>query len=378
MFNSQKVVPEYANVLGWRQDPTGEIILPASLTDTETGEYFQQKHPALNVTYINTLISPNLSIDTYLRNVVTDATNEIFNDVLQYRKVKEFGKTLLEQSTLLNSYGWKNDVITNQNRFVGMQIKVKSLSGLKAVINEIGLQLLGVQTLTLHLFHSSKKSALTTIDISTVGGAEWKWAKTDLELNAFSSLEYHGGVFIIGYYQEDLTTSAINYTNFDWSVGECQTCSNSYHSIWKSIRSFFHVHPIYVPSGSFVKNEMFDLNDMIYTNDQSWGLNFKFSVKCDLTDFFISNKHEFKNLLSLKVVHNILNMMKFSQEINQIEQNIKNMIIRDLEGDIDTKLTNIPTQYQRELKAVSFSTSAINGSCLPCEDKGYAPDYGVI
>ena len=95
-------------------------------------------------------------------------------------------------------------------------------------------------------------------------------------------------------------------------------------------------------------NEMFDMNDMFYEKTQSWGMNLRFSVQCDWTDFFVQNKFVFKNLLALKVVQKILNMMKFSQQINHIEENIKMMIIRDLEGDIDTKLKNIPTLYHIE------------------------------
>jgi hypothetical protein len=41
--------------------------------------------------------------------------------------------------------------------------------------------------------------------------------------------------------------------------------------------------------------------------------------------------------------------MKFSQQINSVEENIKMMIIR-FEGDIDTKLTNIPSQYQKKIE----------------------------
>ncbi|MCK5643279.1 MAG: hypothetical protein KAJ19_20895, partial [Gammaproteobacteria bacterium] len=104
----------------------------------------------------------------------------------------------------------------------------------------------------------------------------------------------------------------------------------------------------------------------------------KLSVQCDLTDFFVQNKYVFKNLLGLKVVQKVLAVMKFSQQINHIEENIKHMIIRDMEGDIDTKLVNIPTRYHRELKAVAFNTSGINSKCLGCIDEGYAPVYGVV
>jgi len=378
MFNSIKVVEAYKNLLGWREYQDNSIVIPSELTTSETGEFYGQKHPALQLDIIQTLIPSNLPLGNYLVNKVTDASNEIFNDILQYRQMNEYGKTLLEQSVLLNRYGWTNDVITNQGRFVGMQIRPRYLTGLQAVINEIGLQFTGEEAFKLYLFHSSKSEPLKEIDVTTSGTSNWNWTKQDIDLSSFSSQEYQGGVFIIGYYQDDITSNAINYTSFNWDNGVCGGCNDPHIGTWKSIQKNFIVYPLYVPAGSFAKGEMFDLNKAIYTNNQSFGLNFKFSVRCDLTDFFIQNKFVFKNLLGLKVVNMILNDMKFSQQINSIEENIKMMIIRDLEGDVDTKLTNIPTQYHKELKAVAFNITGINSKCLGCSDENTAPNFGVV
>lgn len=376
MFKSLKVVPEFLNLLGWRQhfDIT-DFAIGTPLTVTESGEYYQQKHAALDLENIRITIPRNRGLDEYLETTVKDSINEVLNDVLQYRQLNQYGKTLIGQSTLLNRYGWKNDLITNLNRFVGMQIKVKSLDGLMAVINEIGLQFAATQTLKMYLYHSSKSEPLTDFDVVINDAGGWTWEKIDLELSAFNAQEYHGGVFILGYYQDDLTTNAINYTNFNWDIGECGTCSNTNIQAWKNIKSLYHIYPVYVPAGGFVKGEMFDMNKLMYSKNESWGLNFKLSARCDLTDFFIQNKLVFKNLLALKVVHKVLEMMKYSQQINAIEENIKHMIIRDLEGDIDTKSTNIPTKYQKELKAVNFNFEGINKVCLGCESDSYEPTY---
>lgn len=378
MFKSTLVAPEYEHLIGWRQHYDASIVLPGTLTQTDTGEFFQQKHPALDLAVIQTLIPPTLPLQDYLKNTVTDATNEMFNDVLQYRQLNKYGKTLLEQSVLLNRYGWANDTITNQSRFVGMQIRTKDLTGLQSVINEIGLQFAGAESFKLYLFHSSQSEPLQEIDVTTTGNASWKWIKTDIELSSFQSLNHHGGVFILGYYQDDLNSNAINYTSFNWDVGACSGCNDQHVGVWRSIGQNFHIYPFYVPFGSFTVGEMFDMEKMMYSNSQSFGLNFKLSVRCDLTDFFIQNKFVFKNLLALKVVHKILNEMKFSQQINAIEANMKMMIIRDLEGDIDTKMINIPTQYNNELKSVAFNISGINSKCLECEDVSYSPSYGVV
>lgn len=380
-FKSEKVVPEYANLLGWRQHhDTAEIEIEEALTQTETGEYYQQKHSAMTLDNIQALIPENYDLDQYLKDVVTDSTNEIFNDLIQYRQVKDFGKTLLDQATLLNKYGSARDTIVNQNRFVGFQIRPKAMTGLTAVINAIGLQFDKQTAFTMYLFHSAVTEPLKEIEVTTAGSG-WKWTLTSEELSAFDSDKYHGGVFILGYYQEDLLAdgaSAINYSNFNWNKGECSSCNNQHWNIWRSIRRHFQVYPIYVPEGSFAKGEMFDLNDAFYTHDQSFGMNLKFTAICDLSDFFIQNKFAFKNLLAIKVKWKVLEMMKFSQQINYIEENLKMMIIRDLEGDIDTKLMNIPTQYHKELKAVSFNISGINQACLNCEEDGSGPTYGNV
>jgi hypothetical protein len=378
MFKSTKVVPAYKNLMGWRQYQDTSIVLPAELLLTDSGEYYQQKHPALQLDIIQSLIPSNIKLEDYLANTVTDASNEIFNDLLQYRQLNEYGKTLLEQSVLLNRHGWINDTITNQNRFVGLQIRTRSLIGLQTVINEIGLQFSGAESFDLYLFHSSKSEPLDTFAVTTTGNGTFNWIKKDLELSAFESQEYTGGVFILGYYQDEIASNAINYTSFDWNKGVCGGCNDPHLSVWRSIQKNFHIYPIYVPAGSFEKGTMFDIQKAMFVNDQSFGLNLKLTVRCDLSDFFVQNKFVFKNLLALKVVHRILNDMKFSQQINAVEENIKMMVIRDLEGDIDTKLTNIPSQYQRELKSVAFNMSGINSKCLGCSDENFAPSYGVM
>lgn len=380
MFDATIVNPAFQQLIGWREhfDPT-DITVAAPLQVSETGEFYQQKHPALRLDIIQTLLPENQDLDVYLAEVVKDSVNEMLNDLLSYRQVSNYGKTLLETTTLLNKYGWINDKITNLSRFVGFQIKVKSVSGLKTVIQEIGLQMDSVEDLTLYLYHSQKKDALASFNITTQGSGQWDWNKDNAQdLAAFKEEYYHGGVFILGYYQDDLNGAAINYTDFDFEKGVCGSCNSSHAKDWRSIKGHFHIYPIYVPDGSYTVGEMFDLNDAIYDKDHSWGMNLKLKVECDLTEFFVQNKFHFKNLLSWKVVYKILNMMKFSQEINAIEENIKMMIIRDLEGDIDTKLVNVPTQYHRELKSVNFNIEGINSKCLPCAASGYAPTYGVV
>jgi len=382
MFDFPAIITAFANLLGWKDhyDLSEIPALPASLTTTETGEYYQQKHPALRLDIVQALIPDNYPLDTYLRDQITDASVEMLNDLAQYRGIKEFGKTILEETQLLNKYGFLNDKIANQSRFVGLQIRPKTAEGFELLLNQIGLQFAEIENFDLYLFHSSLTAPVAQITVATTGGAQWNWTNlTDVQrLPAFTNTDKQGGVYVLGYYQDDLTGNAINCTNFNWDRGACGSCNKSNYKGWQSINEFFTIYPLYVPQGSYVVGEMFDLNDAIYSNDQSFGLNLRLSAKCNLTDFVVRNKLNFQNLLSLKVTEKILNQMKFSQQINFIEENIKMMIIRDLEGDLETRMNNITRKYAIELKAVSWNTAGLNEKCLPCTDVSYTPAYGVI
>lgn len=380
MFKAENLIPAYSNLIGWKQHhDTTEIELDSSLTSTDSGEFFQDKHPALRLDIIKATIPDNYGLETYLRDKTRQASVGMMNDLLQYRQVNQYGKTLLKTSQLLNKYGWLNDKIVNENRFVGFQIRLRTSTGIQAVIKQIGLQFSTVENFTLYLFHSSKTEPIETIEVTTTGKAQWDWFQTDdeLSLTSFENEEYNEGVFVLGYYQEDLVGGAINNTDFNWDKGACGSCNASNHHQWKSINEYFLVYPLYVPSGSFTKGEMFDLNDCFYINNESYGLNLRLTTRCDLTGFFTDNRFVFKNLLSLKVTEMILNDMKYSQQINYIEENIKMMVVRDAEGDTETKMNNITRKYRNELKAVSYNISGINEKCLPCQGESYEPEYGM-
>ena len=379
MFEASLLHPHYQQLIGWKQHyDTTDIEIPMALTLSETDEYFQQKHPALDLAVIRSTLPQGYTLDRYLEEKVKDSTVELFNDILQYRQVNQYGRTLLQTSTLLNKLGWRNDGIVNRNRFVGLRIELKASSGLRMAINEIGTQFSQEETFDLHLFHSSKEDPIKTVSVNTSGNFSWKWQIEKTLLNAFESEEFYGGFFVLGYYQEDLTGMAINYSNFDWRKGECGTCNSSRRNTWSAITKYFHILPLYVPEGSFDRGKMFDPQKAFYTYDQSFGLNLRLSVECDLTEFFIENKKVFKNLLALKVTHKVLYDMKFSMQTNYVEEQLKMMIIRDLEGDKETNYLNLTQQYNREMKAVQFNLGSVNTICLPCQESATVPIVGSV
>ena len=140
MNNADILKPEYFNLLGWKPHyDTNEITISNALTQSDSGEFYTQKHPAMDLSVIQSTLPRGRDLSSYLTEKVEDSTVEMINDILQYRQVNGYGKTLLANATLLNKIGWRNDVIVNRNRFVGFQIRLRSTAGLRIVLNEIGL-----------------------------------------------------------------------------------------------------------------------------------------------------------------------------------------------------------------------------------------------
>jgi len=380
MFASPEVQECMKSVIGWKNYYNALEIppLPIALNASDSGEFYQQYHPALRLDIIKATIPKDRVLSDYLEDKVKDGITQMINDVVSTRKYDEYAKKTLANDILLDKYGWANDTIINQSRFVGFEIKTKLEAGLKMVIKSVGIQFTLPQStpVKIYLFHSSKIDPVTTFDFTSLKGVQWNWVDEVMEMHS-EHKDYSGGVWVVGYYQDDIAGQAINYTDFNWKKGPCTTCNGSRGiDKWRNLKRFMDIVPVYVPNANFTKGEMYDLNDSIATYTTSWGMNLKLTAECDLSRFFCEHRLSMKRALALKVVYMILKDIEYSQQINYIEESLKSLIIRDLEGDSETNYVNIVDQYNNELAAVNFDHSKMSDHCLPCNGpKG--PRYKV-
>jgi len=105
---------------------------------------------------------------------------------------------------------------------------------------------------------------------------------------------------------------------------------------------------------------IFDTDDVIYTYDNNYGFNFNISIRCNLTSFWIDNRSSMTNALGKIVALKVLEMMKASSQVSAIEQNVQINIIRDLEGDRDTRQVPYWAQVDRAVKAVNLDQANVN------------------
>lgn len=381
MYNTEKAKKCLKGLIGWRDHyDTNEIPeLPTELTESETGEFYQERHPALRLDLIKATLPNNRGIAEYLQEVEDGAVTEILNDLAESKELAKTSKTVVANDIIYNSEGWVNDTILNESRFVGVRFRVMNTVGLKAVINRLALQLTQAQDkLEIYLYHSHKAKHLAKIEYTTTQGGQFNWLEVAQELHADDE-NLSGGSFFLGYYQDDLTGFAIKYKKLNWRNGYCGTCDGGVRQArYTSISKFVQMQPFYVPSVSLsVSRDMFDPSAIIEVDDCNYGFNFNISINCDLTTFWCDNRKSLKNILALRVTIKILKAMQFSQQINHVEEQLKMMIIRDLEGDKETNYINLYQQYSRAVKALKFNHSSISKVCLPCSTNS-GVSYGVV
>lgn len=373
MFDSKKSRECLNTLIGWRNhyDETEIPELTPELSESTSGEYYQDKHPALRLDLIKQSLPENRDLEEYLTTTESAAITELLNEISVEKQMKRAGEDVVTNDVIYNSEGWRNDIIINEARFVGVRFRPLLSIGLKATINRIALQLTQAQTnLKLYLYHSHRSEKLAEIDYTTTVGGQFNWISEPIEMMG-DSQELSGGSFYIGYYQDDLSGNAIKYKNLNWKTGFCGGCDGGIkQGRYASIAKYVRMQAFYVPQGNIDPlRGMFNPDDIIETDTNNWGFNFNISIRCDLTSFWCDNKTSLKHILALKLTQKILKDISFSQQINYVEEQLKALILRDLEGDKETNYINIQEQYKNALKALRLDQSGLNSICLPCAVK---------
>lgn len=358
-------------LIGWQNhyDTTEIPVLSTELNESESGEYFQQFHPAMRLDLISTSLPDNRDLDEYLNERVETGTIQLWNQILTEKKLESYRKELLANGNVITGNGFSGNTIINESRFVGIRLKINSELGISIAINSMALQITQAQTdLPIYLYHSSKTDPVETYLFNSQKGGQWAHQTISEQLSNID-----GGYWVIGYYQDDLAGQAIQYNRLNWDTGFCQSCNGGIDSKrYNSIRKYARMMPIYVPNASLDPDrKMFDIADAFEVVDNNFGINLNLSAKCDLSNFVCQNKFLLTNALGLKVTHLILRDIKFSQQINHIEESLKNLIIRDLEGDKDTHYVNIVSQLSRAVKAINIDFDNLSKICLPCAKKNH-------
>ncbi len=376
-----RAITELKKVVGFRDhwNTVDVPVLPVILSDSESGQYYQDFHPMIRLDYISALLPSDYSLDTFLDDIETSAIKQMLNKMQMFKKLNNSGQDLARNNLIYDNV-LKNKPIINESRFVGVEFALNDTSvGIRAIINRVGLYLTTAQpSLTLYLFNSLQEDAINTYTFTSVNANSFTWLETQINIDYQDSSGTDGGIWYFGYYQDDLIGQAIQYDSLNWQNGYCRTCDGGTRSSkFNSISKYVNMSPFYVSGASLpAVGKLFDSDDIVYNYTCNFGLNFNVSVVCNLSQFWIDNRLTMVNAIGKTVVLKILQMMKSSSQISAIEQNVQFNIIRDLEGDRETQSVPFWQQAERSIKSTNFDQSNINSTCVPCARKGAI--YGAV
>ena len=424
MYRPLDIKSGLLHLWGWRQnhDPLS-LTISESLTESETGQFFQEVHPMLTLENVKA-VAPNFDTITYppwsastsykkgekvtklVKNYRAKVANtglspessaneweqfDPFSEWLEEKTqasvlkairtfwdekmVEKTAKNILENKTLFNGAGRITDIVPAGTNLVGFELVPIRANGVTLKIEKIGLQMTGTGGVTLYLMHSSRVEPIKTLTLTRTRNAGMQWFdQEDLYLPYTSADTDAGGSWYLVYKQEDLgeEVHAIN-RNRDWSAKPCSSCDYLETESWRVWSRFLEVHPFKSFPGEGPVS-MWDVSTNLYTYTQNWGINLQITIECDITDMILEQRRAFQNIVGLQVGIDMLREMAYNPNFNigRAQQNFSRQdIMYEIDGDSQGyKKSGLVYNFGKAMKAVQLDVTAMSKVCFPCNNKG--------
>lgn len=435
MHRIKEIQDALLHVCGWEQSYNPKEAIDSDLTRSESGLMFQGAHPLLTLdtmraimpddwgyqypewnsreTYsAGTIVKYDLNgndDELYWESIRDNNTNEIpgesvlfwkpyniLSDFLErvtrngiataiqtFTQIKQLDKetrNLLERRTFFDGAGRIRATLQNTHKLVGFEIVPVRALGVTAKIEKIGLQMTGgTGIVKMYLFHSSQIDPIKTFDLDFQvknGGFQW-FTLEDCFLPYISKDNNSGGSWFLCYNQDELPQGmeAINVSK-DWSREPCGTCNIGSVEVWRELTKYLQVTPfMYNAPETFAEYpELWDIAYTMYTNTQNYGLNCEITVGCDLTDFIISQRQIFQDVIQKQVAVIALRALAMNPNVrvNRYQSNAtRTDILYELDGNTSgVRPGGLGYQLKKAYEALKLDTQGLDRVCLSCNNRG--------
>lgn len=435
MYRIKEIQDALLHVCGWEQSYNPKEAIDSDLTRSESGLMFQGAHPLLTLdtmraimpddwgyqypewnsreTYsAGTIVQYDLNgndDELYWESIRDNNTNEIpgesvlfwkpyniLSDFLErvtrngiataiqtFTQIKQLDKetrNLLERRTFFDGAGRIRATLQNTHKLVGFEIVPVRALGVTAKIEKIGLQMTGgTGIVKMYLFHSSQIDPIKTFDLDFQvknGGFQW-FTLEDCFLPYISKDNNSGGSWFLCYNQDELPQGmeAINVSK-DWSREPCGICNIGSVEVWRELTKYLQVTPfMYNAPETFAEYpELWDIAYTMYTNTQNYGLNCEITVGCDLTDFIISQRQIFQDVIQKQVAVIALRALAMNPNVrvNRYQSNAtRTDILYELDGNTSgVRPGGLGYQLKKAYEALKLDTQGLDRVCLSCNNRG--------
>lgn len=354
MYDIPTIKTNLSGVVGWRQPQENEFaILDAANLASSSGLVFQGVHRLVTVENLKNALPETLTNSEFndeIFDMQQDAIQTVVQSVFQLKKPRT--KALLDQLRLYDNANVKDDFIENvASQWVGYEIDLSKNNNIKVVIDALGSEFDGIETLDIKLFHSSQKSAIATFPLTTLkDDSKFDDLTTDFIMDY---LTFVGGTYYIGYEMDDLGTVRALNRSFDVS----EVANKPKH---------FDIRPIRVKD--YAGPDLFDIDD-IEIASQTYGLNFEFTTTADITNLISDQKQTFADLISKQMAIIVLTTMIYSTRTSSIKMETRTMALLELKGTDKNRQIGLEWKLAKAIEETEFEFSALDSLVVPGRDK---------
>jgi hypothetical protein len=375
MYDINTIKTELANLVGFRSE--SGYSLPASLTETDTSLFVNDHHPLLNLTTLDNVRPENLTLEQFLTNIRDASISKTLNDVVTAKSLAKTSKTVLKETKIFDSTASYKNLESKKDRFVGWVIRPYKFEYLKHQIKQIGLQFLEADSFDLYIYHSSSVDPIDVIpiDYTTPKSVQWIDLPETLTLS-YTYNDESGGFYYIGYYEDEIepTNNAIYKEHYldRRPCGGCSPYNHSYYTLWSS---YFKIQTAFVTEDKINNGQNFDVRDLQFQNNRNYGLNFKITSYCDITDFIVEHKDLMTYALLDRLTIDLLRYVEMSPTRNNVvTDTMSKEAYIAINGNVSEngmiKVRGLIHDYEDKIKALNFNTSRLEPVCLPCSTRG--------
>lgn len=407
MIQYDKIVKSFQTLVGWKagrsDDDTDFIVSAGYPTQSDSGLYYQDAHPLLTLKNVfqagsDTGVSNDRKRLEVLHNINTRAIRNLIQNFVRIKQLSGETKDLLEDRVLFYGSANRRALTDAKNELVGFAFSPTQSTGVSVKISQIGFQFTPEAKnsdkpfyLYLGSVGSIEPEYAIAVDRQKFGSNDAvTWLNiSDMTVNGetgVSDITIPGSPYtsqwVLYYDASELTNIGATSLNIgrDWSKAPC-TCNRQHYNNFVEYSKYMKVNPFrsgYSGDTEDTKSQVPYADAIVPDYQNNFGLNVRFSVGCDLTDFIISQRGLFASALQKQLAYDVLREMAMnpSVRVNRNQANISRMeILYELDGN-GTVPGGIKNDLEQTLKALDFSTDGMDRVCLQCKNKGVK--YGSV
>jgi hypothetical protein len=331
---------------------------------------------AVNFEMIEANLSSDILADDYLTNIYESEFLSLIDQFVNKTKQNYNSKELLARQSITAGVASMNNLVVQNQRFVGYWLRPHRSNYLRTQIIELGFQGSEIQSnLKVYLYETSQLEPVKTFTFNISKAKSLTWATIeDAILSYQSETGGTGQEYLLGYYEKDLNNPQAYqlqgqalYMDFDCN------CPGSPKELYGK---YLGIHPIEINNANLNwdpdEEEYFipqvdNLSDFV--SSQTYGLVAKINTTCDITDVICQNIGMFARPLQHAVASRILFDAYASTRINSISDSkrdqAKSFAVK-YSGVLNGYTTPEGIKIKGLIDTLTVDFSELDSYCLPC------------